>query len=108
MIINKHTNFTITDPLEVISMPEHLKISLRKEELNNDFLFVIPETIQDNSYKTIYKLGWLKKFYSLLYPKYTNVQVYRKINDLWQIFVGVRQMERMWLKYVEMYQKKEE
>ncbi len=104
MIQNKYTDYTIEDPEELLSMPEHSLIDLRKEEQENHFLFIVPATIQDNSYKTIYKLGWLKRFYIHLYPKYSNVQVYREINQRWQIFVGIRQMERLWLKYVEIYQ----
>lgn len=108
MIKNKYTDYTIVEPEEILSMPKHSLIDLRKEEQNDHFLFIVPATIQDNAYKTIYKLGWLKRFYILLYPKYSTVQVYREINQKWQIFVGIRQMERLWLKYVELYQKKEE
>lgn len=108
MIKNKYTDYTIENPEDILSMPEHSLIDLRNEEQENHFLFIVPAIIQNNAYKTIYKLGWLKQFYILLYPKYSNVQVYREINQRWQIFVGIRQMERLWLRYVEIYQNKEE
>jgi hypothetical protein len=108
MIKNKYTDFIISDPDEVIPMPEHMLAGLRSEEQENHFIFVIPIDIDENSHKTIYKLGWLKRFYTILYPKYSAVQIYREINQRWQIFVGVRQMERLWIRYTEIYQDKEE
>ena len=108
MIKNKYTNFAIKEPEEILSMPEHMLIDLKRDEQESHFIFIVPPIIDDNTYKTIYKLGWLKRFYTLLYPKYSSVQVYREINQRWQVFIGVRQMERLSLRYNEIYGKKEE
>ena len=108
MIKNKYTDFVIEDPNEIISMPNHIKAELKGMDQDNHFVFLVPVHIEDNALKTVYKLGWLKHFYTQLYPKYSAVQIYREINQRWQIFVGIRQMERLWLKYVEIYQEKEE
>lgn len=99
MIINKRTNFIIETPEKVLKMPKHLYDNLDISE----YKFVVPEHIKDNSQKIIYKIGFLKKFYLALYPTMAISEIYKKINIEWQVFVGVRQMERHWKKYIELF-----
>lgn len=104
MIINKQTNHTITDPEEVLKRPKHIFENFDSSE----YKFVIPSEITDNQNKVIYKIGFLKIFLSLLYPEESNVKIYEKINKDWQVFIGIRQMERNYKKYSELFKKKRE
>jgi hypothetical protein len=107
MIINQNTHFTIETPESVNSMKEHTLEELRGG-IDDGYSFFVPTEITDNQEKVVYKVGFLKKFYSLLYPQYSNAEIYKIINKHWQVFVGVRQMERHCLKYIKLFEKSEE
>ena len=104
MIINKKTHFTIENPERILLMEEHIREELRNA-IDDKYYFFVPSEITDNHEKVIYKVGFLKRFYSFLYPEHSNTEIYRVINELWQVFVGVRQMERLCLKYTELFDK---
>jgi hypothetical protein len=107
MIINNKTHFTIEKPESIISMKEHTLDELRNA-IDDKYYFFVPSEITDNHEKVIYKVGFLKRFYSFLYPEHSNTEIYKMINNRWQVFVGVRQMERLCLKYTILFDKKEE
>lgn len=98
MIINKRTDFKIETPEQILKKP-----NLYKNLDISEYKFVIPEHIVDNSQKIIYKIGFLKKFYMALYPDMKLSEIYQKINIDWQVFVGARQMDRHWNKYLEWF-----
>ena len=104
MIVNKRTGFAVDK--KNIDLP--IIRSDLKEIDETEWLFVMPYEISDNHLKVIYKVGFLKKLYNLIFPHYTNIQIWKIINTKWQVFVGIRQMERLWKKYNELYEKKKE
>jgi hypothetical protein len=103
MIVNKETGLLIDQ--------ESLLYTERKD-LNGfhetNWLFMIPERIKDNHLKVIYKVGFLKKIYHLIDYELSNAEIFEKINAEWQVFLGVRQMERLQKKYIDLFDKKEE
>ena len=98
MIVNKRTGFVIQkDTKYAISVFDA-----------SEWLFVVPEHIVDNHLKVVYKVGYLKKFYHMLDPNLNNAEIFQKINTEWQVFIGERQMERLWKKYTDLFEKKGE
>lgn len=104
MIINKRTNFQITVPEEALEKPSHMFEKLDASE----WTFVFPKGIEDDQSRIIYKVGFLKQFIKFTNPALTNSEIYGMINKDWQVFIGLRQMERRWKKYVELFVIKEE
>lgn len=110
MIINKRTNYIIEYPEEVLKVlkvpkvPKHVYLNLDLD--TSEYIFIVPKEITDNTQKIIYKIGFLKKFYLLSNPKMTNIEIYKIINNEWQVFVGHRQMERHWKNYIKLFDKK--
>lgn len=105
MIKNKLTNFTIKEPEEVSEMPNHMFDDLK--DMLKDAVFFVPENILHNQTKIVYKVGFLKTLYALLYPEHSNKKIYQLIDKRWQIFKSVRQMERLYAEYVELKKKGE-
>lgn len=101
MIINKRTNFTIKDAKYV---SENIYHSLKNFD-SSEWNFKIPEDITNDKEKIIYKIGFLRIFYKLLFPDYSISKIYKIINNEWEVFIGVRQMERNWNKYKILFNK---
>ena len=102
MIINKRTNYIIEEPEEILKVPKHVHMNLDSSE----YIFVVPKEITNNTEKIIYKIGFLKKYYSLLNSEMSIAEIYKKINIEWQVFIGHRQMERHCKKYIKLFDKK--
>ena len=100
MIVNNTSNFTIKSPDDIKEMKGHMYSELKKINSKSSS-FVIPDHVTDNRDKVVYKVGFLIAFYTILYPEYSKTQIYEIMNTEWQVFVGVRQMERHLLKYKE-------
>jgi len=106
MIINKYTGFAIDKDMYV---PEHMYNDVRKMLEDDKSVFVVPKEITDNQLKLVYKVGFLKKLYSLILPNtITNHQIYALIGIDHQVFKSIRQMERLNSQYLELYDNKEE
>jgi len=105
MIVNKHTGYLIQRTEEVLNLPEHVQASVSELD-TQDWLFVVPITIEDNQEKTIYKVGFLREFYKNLNPEMSYSDIYQKINSEWQVFKSNRQMERLYKDYVSLFAKK--
>ena len=104
MIVNKRTGFAVDK--NNIDLPI-LRFDLKDID-ESEWIFIIPKEIKDDHLKTVYKAGWLKKFYDTIFPDYTNYEIWGIINNDWQVFVGIRQMERLWKKYDNLFEKREE
>jgi len=104
MLINKRTHFKITVPEEVLDKPPHVFEKIDATE----WVFVFPEEVTDDQTKIIYKIGFLRQFLKYTNPTLTNSEIYAIINTEWQVFVGLRQMERRWKQYVNLFVIKEE
>ena len=104
MIINKRTNFIIAEPKDALSKPKHMFENFDGAE----WYFMMPKEIKNDQMKIIYKIGFLKRLYINLKPELSFLQIYSIINTEWQVFIGARQMERNWKKYVDLFMKKEE
>lgn len=104
MIINKRTNYKVAVPEEVLGKPSHLFENMDVSE----WTFIVPEEITDDQTKIIYKVGFLKLFIKYTNPTLSFTKIYEIINTEWQVFIGVRQMERRWKQYVNLFVKKKE
>ena len=100
MIKNRHTDFTIKKPEEVSEMESHMLDDIRK--MLSDAIFFVPTEITNNQRKLVYKVGFLKTLYSLLYPDLSNSKIYTMIDKRWQIFKSRRQMERLCYEYINL------
>ena len=105
MIKNKVTDFIIKKPEEVSKMPNHMLTDVRA--MLKDCIFMIPDHIDNNQRKLVYKVGFLKEVYTILYPDNKNWELFTMIDDTWQIFKSQRQMERLSAEYVRLVEKGE-
>ncbi len=105
MIKNNTTDYVIKTTEEVAGYPEHQLDSLRG--VIDDCVFIIPIRIRKNQHKLIYKVGFLKTVYSFIHSDFTNHEIYMIIEKDWQVFKGVRQMERLYAEYLELKKKGE-
>lgn len=117
MITNKATGYIFMKPEELSSMPNHVAESFKLNGISSDYLFYIPTEIivgdkkveiKSDHLKVIYKVGFLRKFYKLLFPDISYSKIYKIINNEWQVFKSERQMERLSKKYTETFETKEE
>lgn len=108
MIINKATGYIFLKPEEVSVLPTHVASSFKLKGMNKDYMFFIPNKIKEDHSKDIYKVGFLRKFYKLIFPNVSYSEIYKIINNEWQVFKSERQMERLCKKYSELFETKEE
>lgn len=103
MLINNLTNFTLKSPDDVLSLQSHVVESLRESLNKREFRFFIHSEITDNNKKVIYKVGFLRYLYKILYPDMPYSEIYTIINTNWEVFKSDRQMERYASKYIELF-----
>lgn len=107
MIINKYTGYIISKTEEIPNLPDHIKNEMLHFDMK-DWLFIVPNEINDNHLKVVYKVGFLRDFYKQLNPNLSYSDIYKRINSEWQVFKSERQMERLNRKYLKLMNKKEE
>lgn len=93
MIVNKRTGFKIDKPKNIGDL---LSID------HGEWMFFIPEDIKNDHDKVVYKVGFLFSIYKNISVKMANREIFKIINEKWQVFKSARQMERLVKKYNEM------